>query len=75
MNVGLPREIFINDKPERFTLIALVYWDAVFMTVHCVLITINSFLAILRINLLALSQRSIYFRSLLIWDSRSGIVQ
>ena len=25
-------------------------------------------------NLLALSQRSIYFRSLLIWDSRSGIV-
>ena len=25
MNVGLPREIFINDKPERFALIALVY--------------------------------------------------
>ena len=25
-------------------------------------------------NLLALSQRSKYFRSLLIWDSRSGIV-
>ena len=31
-------------------------------------------LATLRLNLLALSQRSIYFRSLLIWDSRSGIV-
>ena len=28
MNVGLPREIFINDKPERFALIALVYWEA-----------------------------------------------
>ena len=26
MNVGLPREIFNNDKPERFALIALVYW-------------------------------------------------
>ena len=51
MNVGLPREIFINDKPDIFALIALVYWDAVYMNVHCVVI-----------------------RSLLIWDSRSGIV-
>ena len=38
MNVGLPREIFINDKPERFALIALVCWDAVYMNVHCVVI-------------------------------------
>ena len=38
MNVGLPREIFINDKPERFALIALVYWDAVYMNIHCVVI-------------------------------------
>ena len=38
MNVGLPREIFISDKPERFALIALVYWDAVYMNVHCVVI-------------------------------------
>ena len=29
MNVGLPREIFINDKPERFALITLIYWEAV----------------------------------------------
>ena len=35
MNAGLPREIFINDKPERFVLIALAYWDAVYMNVHC----------------------------------------
>ena len=34
MNVGPPREIFINDKPERFALITLVYWDAVYMNVH-----------------------------------------
>ena len=27
MNVGLPREIFINDKPDIFALIALVYWE------------------------------------------------
>ena len=38
MNVGLLREIFINDKPERFALIALVYWDAVYMNIHCVVI-------------------------------------
>ena len=38
------------------------------------LITINSVLATLRFNLLALSQPSIYFRSLMIFDSRSGIV-
>ena len=31
MNLGLPREMFVNDKPERFALIALVYWDAVYM--------------------------------------------
>ena len=37
-NVGLPREIFINDKPERFALIALVYWNAVYMNIHCVVI-------------------------------------
>ena len=49
MNEGLPQEIFIDDKPEGFALIALVYWDVVYMNVHC---------------LLALSQRSIYFRSL-----------
>ena len=33
MNVGLPRETFINEKLERFAFIALVYWDAVFMNV------------------------------------------
>ena len=33
MNVGLPREIFINYKPKRFALIALVYWDAVHMNI------------------------------------------
>ena len=49
--MGLLREIFIIDKPDIFALIALVYWDAVYMNVHCVVI-----------------------RSLLIWDSRSGIV-
>ena len=38
MNVGLPREIFIIDKPDIFALIALVYWDAVYMNVHCVVI-------------------------------------
>ena len=38
MNVSLPREIFINDKPKRFALIALVYWDAVYMNVRCVVI-------------------------------------
>ena len=39
MNVGLPREIFINDKTERFALIALVYsGDAIYMNVHCVVI-------------------------------------
>ena len=37
-NVGLPREIFINDKPERFVFIALVYWDAVNMNIHFVVI-------------------------------------
>ena len=34
MNVGLPREIFINNKSEKFTLIALVYWDTVYMNIH-----------------------------------------
>ena len=38
MNVDLPREIFINDKLERFAFIALVYWDAVYMNVYCVVI-------------------------------------
>ena len=38
MNVGLPREIFINDKRERFAFISLVYWDAVFMNVYCIVI-------------------------------------
>ena len=39
MNVGLPREICINDKTERFALIVLVYLgDAVYMNVHCVVI-------------------------------------
>ena len=38
MNVGLPREIFINHKPEIFAFIALVYWDAVYKNVHCVII-------------------------------------
>ena len=38
MNVGLPWEIFINDKLERFAFIALVYWDAVYMNVYCVVI-------------------------------------
>ena len=36
--MGLPREIFIIDKPDIFALIALVYWDAVYMNVHCVVI-------------------------------------
>ena len=36
MNVGLPGEIFINDKPERFVLLAQVYWDAVYMNVHSI---------------------------------------
>ena len=58
MNVVLPREILINDEPKIFALIALVYWDAVYMNVHCVafkdssfcleLITMNSVLATLR---------------------------
>ena len=38
MNVGLPQEIFISDKPEGFALIALVYWDVVYMNVHCLVI-------------------------------------
>ena len=69
MDVGLPREIFINDKPERFALNALVYWDAIYINVHCVVIkdcsfcleltTINSVLATLRLNLLALSQHKL----------------
>ena len=55
MNVGLLREIVINDKPERFAFIASVYWNAVYMNVHCLSvkncsfcleqITINSVLA------------------------------
>ena len=38
MNVGLPREIFINNKPQRFAFIALVYWDTVYMNIPCVVI-------------------------------------
>ena len=38
MNVGPPQEIFINYRPERFALIALVYWDAVYVNVYCVVI-------------------------------------
>ena len=38
MNVGLPREIFINNKPERFALTALVYWDTISMNIRCVVI-------------------------------------
>ena len=34
--MGFPREIFINNKTKRFALIALVYWDTVYMKLFIV---------------------------------------
>ena len=40
MNVGLPQEIFINDKPEGFAFdyCGLLARDVTYINVHCVVI-------------------------------------